>query len=161
MLGLEWSRVDLQTNLLYLESHHTKAKKRRSVALNNTAREAILAQARFRATHCPAAPWVFFTYNGNRIASVKRNFATACRRAGIEDFRLHDLRHTCAAWLVQAGVPMAEVRDVLGHRTLAMTERYAHLAPENLRAAVALLDSSRSRLGHGEPGIQEGGQLSA
>lgn len=151
MLGLEWSRVDLQANLLYLESHHTKAKKRRSVALNKTAREAILAQARFRATHCPFARWVFCTREGNRIGSVKRSFATACREAGIEDFRFHDLRHTCAAWLVQAGVPMAEVRDVLGHCTLQMTERYAHLAPDNIRAAVAHLDSSKSHLSHSNP----------
>lgn len=151
MLGLEWSRVDLQANLIYLESHHTKAKKRRSVALNQTARAAILTQARFRATHCPDARWVFCTREGNRIASVKRSFATACRVAGIVDFRFHDLRHTCAAWLVQAGVPMAEVRDVLGHCTLAMTERYAHLAPENLRAAVAHLDDSKSRLSHVNP----------
>lgn len=150
MLGLEWNRVDLQAGLIYLESHHTKAKKRRSVALNRTAREAILTQARFRATHCPAAPWVFCTKEGARIASVKRSFATACRVAGIDDFRFHDLRHTCAAWLVQAGVPMAEVRDVLGHCTLAMTERYAHLAPENLRAAVAQLDTAKSRFGHGD-----------
>ncbi|EXJ16953.1 integrase [Imhoffiella purpurea] len=151
MLGLEWSRVDLQGSLIYLESHHTKAKKRRSVALNKTAREAILAQARFRAAHCPAAPWVFCDKEGNRIASVKRSFATACRVAEIEGFRFHDLRHTCAAWLVQAGVPMAEVRDVLGHCTLAMTERYAHLAPENLRAAVAHLDRSESRFSHVTP----------
>jgi len=151
MLWLEWNRVDLQAGLIYLESHHTKAKKRRSVALNQTAREAILSQARFRATHCPAARWVFCNKAGERIASVKRSFATACRAAKIEDFRFHDLRHTCAAWLVQAGVPMAEVRDVLGHCTLAMTERYAHLAPENLRAAVAKLDPPKSRLSHVEP----------
>ena len=60
--------------------------------------------------------------------------------AGIEDFRIHDLRHTCAAWLVSVGVPLTEVRDLLGHSTIQMTERYAHLAPENVRAAVALLE---------------------
>ena len=80
-----------------------------------------------------------------RIASVKRSFGTACERAGITDFRFHDLRHTCAAWLVQAGVPLTEVRDVLGHSTIKMTERYAHLAPENVRAALALLEGPESR----------------
>lgn len=53
---------------------------------------------------------------------------------------MHDLRHTCAAWLVSAGVPLTEVRDLLGHSTIRMTERYAHLAPERVRAAVAALD---------------------
>jgi hypothetical protein len=60
--------------------------------------------------------------------------------AEIENFRIHDLRHTCAAWLVSAGVPLPEVRDLLGHSTIRMTERYAHLAPENVRAAVARLE---------------------
>ena len=88
---------------------------------------------------------------------MKRAFATACRRAGIANFRIHDLRHTCAAWLVSNRVPLAEVRDVLGHTTVKMTERYAHLAPENLRAAVSVLDRVKSRFGHvvrlGEEGV--------
>jgi len=59
------------------------------------------------------------------------------------DFRFHDLRHTCAAWFVQSGVPLTQVRDVLGHSTVVMTERYAHLAPENIRQALETLDSSK------------------
>jgi hypothetical protein len=110
------------------------------VPLNAPAREAIAVRAAFRAQHCPASPWVFWDVDGNRVQSIKRSWATACRRAGIEDFRIHDLRHTCAAWLVSAGVPLTEVRDLLGHSTVRMTERYAHLAPENVRAAVARLE---------------------
>ncbi|MCZ7598461.1 MAG: site-specific integrase [Gammaproteobacteria bacterium] len=100
--------------------------------------------------NCPSSPWVFCDKQGNRIQSVKRSFATACRRAGITDFRVHDLRHTCVAWLVTAGIPLAEVRDLLGHSTVKMTERYAHLAPENVRAAVARLTGFESRFGHVE-----------
>lgn len=74
-------------------------------------------------------------------------FEKVCKQVGIENLRIHDLRHTCAAWLVTAGVPLAEVRDLLGHQTIGMTERYAHLAPENIRAAVAKLDE-QSRSGH-------------
>ena len=74
---------------------------------------------------------------------------TACERAGIRDFRIHDLRHCCAAWLVSVGVPLTEVRGLLGHSTVKMTERYAHLAPENVRAAVVRLDNV-SRFGHGQ-----------
>lgn len=91
---------------------------------------------------------MFCHEGGERIVSVRRSFATACRRAGITDLRIHDLRHTCAAWLVSSGVPLMEVRDLLGHSTVTMTERYAHLSPDNVRAAVAQLDQPRSRSGH-------------
>lgn len=148
LLGLEWSRVDLQANLVYLDSNHTKTGKRRSVPLNKDARDAIIKRARFRAQHCPGSPWVFAHADGERIRDAKRAFATACRRAGIRDFRIHDLRHTCAAWLVSAEVPLTAVRDLLGHTTIKMTERYAHLAPENIRAAVLVLEGVMSRSGH-------------
>ena len=62
--------------------------------------------------------------------------------------RFHDLRHTCAAWLVSSGVALTEVRDLLGHSSVKVTERYAHLAPENVRAAVAVLDAGESQFGH-------------
>ncbi|MDH3281659.1 MAG: site-specific integrase [Gammaproteobacteria bacterium] len=144
ILGLEWRRVDLQTNLIYLEAEHTKSKKRRSVPINRTARASVMNRLRFRAARCPASPWVFCNEQGERIKDVKRSFATACRRAGITNFRVHDLRHTCAAWLVTDGVPLSEVRDLLGHSTVTVTERYAHLAPENVRSAVQRLDRKRS-----------------
>jgi len=140
LLRLEWRRVDLQAGLIHLEAHLTKAGKRRSIPLNRCAREAILARRAYRDRCCPGSPWVFCHAKGHRVQSIKRSWATACRRAGIEDFRIHDLRHTCAAWLVSAGVPLTEVRDLLGHSTIRMTERYAHLAPENVRAAVARLE---------------------
>ncbi|MDR1062420.1 MAG: tyrosine-type recombinase/integrase [Azoarcus sp.] len=60
-------------------------------------------------------------------------------------------RHTCASWLVSAGQPLHVVRDLLGHSTIKMTERYAHLAPETVRDAVAVLDSV-SRSGHATQG---------
>jgi len=148
LLGLEWRRVSLQERLLFLESHHTKAGKRHSVPLNETSRQAIMDRLRFRAKHCPASPWVFAREDGTQIRAVKRSFKTACRRAGIEDFHIHDLRHTCAAWLVGAGVPLTEVRDLLGHASVVVTERYAHLSPDNVRAAVARLDEPMSRYGH-------------
>lgn len=150
MLKLEWNRVDLNAGLIHLEGAHTKSGRRRSIPLNRESRAALLHRASFRAEHCPFSRWVFCRRDGTRIAEVKQSFYTACRRAGIEDFRIHDMRHTCAAWLVTAGVPLTEVRDLLGHSTVRMTERYAHLAPENVRAAVALLEGSESRFSHVE-----------
>ena len=147
MLGLNWQRVDLKANLVHLGAEHTKAGKRRSVPLNDEARSALLSRANFKAKYCPASPWVFTNRKGERIESIKTSFSSACEIAGIENFTVHDLRHTCAAWLVSAGASLIEVRDLLGHSTIRMTERYPHLAPDNVRIAVARLDE-RSRFGH-------------
>jgi integrase len=66
-------------------------------------------------------------------------FKPALKAAGISDFRWHDLRHTFASWLVQDGVPLDRVSKLLGHKSLTMTMRYAHLAPNQLHEDVALL----------------------
>ena len=90
-------------------------------------------------------PFVFAHTNprwlGQRIGDLKNAFASACQRAGIGDCTPHTLRHTCASWLVMAGRPLIEVRDLLGHSTVKMTERYAHLAPENLVDAVSSIEN--------------------
>ena len=143
LLGLECKRVDLKHRLVHLEGRHTKAGKRRSIPLAGEARAALLRRFRFRAEHCPDSPWVFARKDGTRGHDLRDSFSAACREAGIEDFTIHDLRHTCAAWLVSAGAPLAEIRDLLGHSTILMTERYAHLSPDNLRTTVARFDESR------------------
>jgi integrase len=150
MLGLEWSRVDLNANLLYLGAEHQKNGKLGSIPLNREAREAILARASSRAVNCPASPWVFTNKDGERMLSIKKSFKSACKRAGLEDFHPHDLRHTCATWLVQAKVPIREVAELLRHSDIRITMRYAHLAPEDVRAAVSALDvdGEWSRNGH-------------
>jgi integrase len=66
-------------------------------------------------------------------------FKPALKAAGISDFRWHDIRHTFASWLVQGGVPLHRVSKLLGHKSLTMTMRYAHLAPNQLHEDVALL----------------------
>ncbi|WP_288076477.1 site-specific integrase [Pseudomonas sp.] len=145
MLGLEWRRVDLVNGLIYLEGIHTKAGKRRSIPLNEGAVAALKTMASIRAEKAPSSPWVFIRGNGERVVSVRNGFTLACKKAGIDDFTIHDLRHTCAAHLISAGVALAEVRDLLGHSTVMMTERYAHLAPARVRDAVKVLDGLRER----------------
>lgn len=70
---------------------------------------------------------------------LRHGWDAACAATGVSGARFHDLRHSYASWLVQAGQPLTAIRDLLGHSTLAVTSRYAHLAPEHLRAAVATL----------------------
>jgi integrase len=71
-------------------------------------------------------------------------FKPALKAAGITDFKWHDLRHCFASWLIQDGVPLDRVSKLLGHKSLAMTMRYAHLAPNKLHEDVALLTKTNS-----------------
>ena len=68
-------------------------------------------------------------------------FPAAVRTAGINDFRWHDLRHTFASRLRQAGVPLGTIAELLCHKTLAMTRRYAHLSIANLQEAVSRIST--------------------
>ena len=143
--GLRWDQVSLPDRLIHLRAEDTKAGRPRSIPLNDVAYQAMLNRLRFRAQYCPDSPWVIAKKNGDSIECLKKGFRSACQQVGITDFRIHDMRHTCAAWLVSNGVPLAEIRDLLGHQSVVTTERYAHLAPANLRTAV---DALVSRFGH-------------
>ena len=81
-----------------------------------------------------------FTYGDKAITGFKSSFDTAREKAGIKDFRFHDLRHTFASLLVQGGVPLYDVMHLTGHKSLEMVQRYAHLAPEFQEAAISVLD---------------------
>jgi integrase len=133
LLALEWPRVDMKRNLVYLEPDNQKSGGYSSVPLNPAAKAAIKRQ-QGNDEH-----WVF-VHNELPIRDIKKSFATARARAGIVDFHFHDLRHTCAAWLVQAGVPIRTVAEILRHKSIQTSMRYAHLAPDNARRAVAAIN---------------------
>lgn len=70
----------------------------------------------------------------------KTSWLSACRRAGIEDFRFHDLRHTWASWLIQSGVPLSVLQEMGGWESIEMVRRYAHLAPNHLTEHARKID---------------------
>lgn len=140
MLGLTWDRVDLKQRLIYLMPDDNKSGRHHAVPLNNVAFAALIRRANFKASHCPASSWVFAKKDGERIASVKKGFRAACLDVGIDNFTPHDLRHTCAAWLIQGGVSLSQIKELLNHTSVQVTEKYAHLAPDNIRSAVSSLD---------------------
>jgi integrase len=147
LMKLEWRRVNWKENLFILEGSNTKSGRRRSIPIIAEARLALLGLARYRAEHCPDSPWVFVHPNGERLQELDTAFKWLLKRVGIEDFRIHDLRHTCASWLVSRGAQLYAVKELLGHSTIKMTERYAHLSPDNVRAALSVLDSGHN-FGH-------------
>jgi integrase len=144
LLELNWERVDRARGVVLLEV--TKSGRRREVPLNSRA-DTVLAR---RGSH--AHGLVFSSRNWN---AYRHAFEGAATRAKLTDFRFHDLRHTFASWTVQRGATLQEVKDLLGHSTLAMVMRYAHLSPEHLRSAVARLDTALPAIFSAQASAQE------
>ncbi|MBM4071746.1 MAG: site-specific integrase [Planctomycetes bacterium] len=131
---LKWSSVDLDRGRINL-GPSVGNKGRAVVPINETARQALVL-AREGAT----SDYVI-EYAGGPVASVKKGFAGACQRAELEGVTPHVLRHTAAVWMAEAGTPMSEISQYLGHTSTAVTERvYARYSPDYLKSAAAALE---------------------
>ncbi|UVT16018.1 MAG: tyrosine-type recombinase/integrase [Nitrospira sp.] len=136
ILNLQWQDVDFTRGTLIVMK--SKNGTRRTIPLNSTMYELLAAkQAVARTSRGP----VFKTPLGNtlQVRFLVREFCEARDRAGIPDFRFHDMRHTFATRLVQRGIDLYKVQRLLGHKTGTMTQRYAHHCPESLRDGVNVL----------------------
>jgi integrase len=135
VLHLEWSQVNLEQRHAWIHGAQSKNRRPIAVPLNDAALAVLRRQV---GKHSERV----FTYRGNPLkAANTRAWGLALDRAGIENFRWHDLRHTWATWQRQAGTPTHELQRLGGWRTGAMVERYAHLAPEHLAVAASRLDA--------------------
>jgi len=137
ILELTWDRVDLDRKLIYLRdpSDKVKRKGRAIVPINNTLMTA-LRDAKAGALSDYVVEW-----GGEPVKSLKRGIATAAREAGAHDVSAHVFRHTAAVWMAEAGVPMEEISQYLGHSSVEITRRvYARFSPDHLRSAAAALD---------------------
>jgi integrase len=104
---------------------------------------------------------LFRRKNGAAWGNIRTPFERACTVAKIHDFRFHDLRHTCASWLIMRGRSLKEVSELLGHREFSMTLRYAHLSPDRLRDAVASLEGLGARPAPGTADLDTAGKRSS
>ncbi len=133
--GLTWEQVDLSRKLAWVHPDQAKGRKAIAVPLNATAMDVVRAQ---RGKH----PLRVFTYAGQPVSKLSTAaWYKALERAGIDDFRWHDLRHTWASWHVQGGTPLFALQELAGWETERMVRRYAHLAAEHLVAYVANTES--------------------
>jgi len=133
VLGLRWLDVDRRGGRILLPQ--TKNGDGRVVYLNQLACQVLDSQLR----GAPTAH-VFPASDNVTPENVSLAFLRACRRAGIANFRLHDLRHTAASWLRMQGADIHTVALLLGHKDLRMAARYQHLSPTYLADAVKRLD---------------------
>ncbi len=142
VVELEWSQVDMARRVAWIHPDQAKARRAIHVPLNSTAMDVLTRQL---GKH----PSRVFTYRGRPIAWANtRQWREALKRAGIEDFRWHDLRHTWASWLAQEGTPLNVLQELGGWESETMVRRYAHLAPpqlvEHAERIAAKLDGTKT-----------------
>lgn len=147
LFSLTWVNVDLENRLLMVKD--TKNHEQRTIPLNDLALAVLKRLPRqLHSEYIFTSP---ATTPGNKINSLKTSFKTALDKVGIKDFRFHDLRHTFASHLVMAGADLVTVKELLGHKDLKMTLRYAHLSPAHKRRGVDMLNDrfqTASKLPH-------------
>ncbi|GAA5786096.1 site-specific integrase [Chitiniphilus shinanonensis] len=134
ILGLRWSQIDMQRHVAWVHGDQSKNGRSIGVPLNDTAIQVLRQQV---GNH----PEFVFVYEGKPISKANtRAWGQALKRAGITDFRWHDLRHCWASWLVQAGTPLAALQEMGGWESAEMVRRYAHLSPDHLASHARAID---------------------
>jgi integrase len=139
LLSLRWANVDFERGLIHVmnsQREKTKSGHNRSIPMNRIARGELLGLLR-QTSH---TEYVFFNEKTQKPRTdLKNGFRSACRLAGLDDFRFHDLRHTAATRLADVGTGIREIMAILGHRCIQTSARYTHVTDERLRRAVEAL----------------------
>lgn len=140
--SLLWPDVDFTRRTLTVRAFNSKTARSRTVAM--TARVYADLQKRWEESTFDPSMRIF------NVTKLRRSFQTACRRAGVKDFRLHDCRHTAITRMIRAGIPPVEVMRVSGHTTMAAFYRYANLESDTIYRAASAIDAF-----HAEQGARE------
>lgn len=141
ILELTWDRVDLERGQINLRTTETGPRKGRSIVPINAGLRAALTQAKAGAMSPYVIEWA-----GGQVERIKKGFAAAVKSAGLENVSPHTLRHSAAVHMVEAGIPMSEVAQYLGHSSTSVTERvYGRFSPTHLRKAADVLDFTKIR----------------
>jgi len=134
LFSLHWENVRLDEKWLTVIAATAKSGQTRRIPLNN---EALAVLTTWRDRQTDTSGLVFSGADGARLTNITKSWNRVVKSAGVTGFHFHDLRHSFASKLVQAGVNLNTVRELLGHKDLETTQMYAHLDPQNLIAAVA------------------------
>ncbi len=135
IMGLRWEDVDLQVGRVIL--HETKSEERRAVPIAGHCLKLLKEHFKIRRLDTDL---LFPGNNPSTPVFIRAPWMEALTRSGIENFRFHDLRHSTASYLAMNGASLAEIADVLGHKTLQMVKRYAHLSETHTASVVASMN---------------------
>lgn len=144
ILSLKWQDIDFERKQIIL--HETKNDERRTLPLQGYALSLIQEHAKVRKLGCD---YVFPSKKAKKDGKgkiiyqpidIRTAWENALKKAEIEDFRFHDLRHSAASYLAMNGASLAEIAAVLGHKTLQMVKRYAHLSEAHTSSVVASMN---------------------
>ena len=138
ILELSWKNVSLFRKVIIVEK--TKNGEPLGLPMNQTAFNTLIKLKKVRHVD---SNLVFPGQDGKKQSRhrVSSAFKSACKRTGIKDFRFHDLRHDFGSNLVQSGISIYSVKELMGHKDVKMTERYSHLSQEKLRKDISALDA--------------------
>jgi site-specific recombinase XerD len=158
IVNLRWKNVDLQNRTITVgdDSFTTKGRNQRFIPINNALTSILSLRERkrkiFSIKHTDDnRDFVFCKENGEKFTGnyFSKNFKKACKAAGLDNaIHFHSLRHSFASNLVQKGVPLYTIKELLGHSSISTTEIYSHLNMETLREAIAKLDQPPLSVGH-------------
>lgn len=157
MLSLRWDHVDMDRGRAWIAGASMKGKTSHGIPLSPDAVQVLRALDRERKNVGPCLPSApVFVWNGSRIADCNTAaFQKAAARASLAQLRWHDLRHTWASWAIQSGATLQQVMQLGGWKSLAMVMRYAHLSPDHLAEAAALVRLPGTKTGTVQKGVRK------
>jgi integrase len=133
ILNLQWNNIDFEQN--FIELLETKSGKSRKIPLSKILKDMLSKMSKNN-------NYVFVNPKTQKpYTTIQKSFTTIVKKANIKNFRFHDLRHTVATRLVEKGVDLVVVQEIMGHSKIETTMRYAHPVPERKKQAILLLNS--------------------
>ena len=132
IFGLKWRDIHLEREIIYIPQ--TKSGERQQVPMSDIVKKTLISVPKH-----PDSAYIFCNKDGRPYTNVRKSFDAALKKCDIIDFHFHDLRHTFASQLVMAGVDIKTVQELMRHKSIEMTMRYAHLSPDHKKKAVDIL----------------------
>ncbi len=137
IINLKWDNVDFKKRMFYFMD--TKNGENRAVPISSKAHDLLLEHSKVRKLN---SKLVFPRADGKKTTDIRWHWEEAIKRAKLEDFRFHDLRHSAASNLAMSGASLLEIAEVLGHKTMSMVKRYSHLTKKH---TAAILESMNEK----------------